>query len=141
MAARIATRALRSSPGSVLRVAGAARGGHGPAPLVSGHIEPPFHRMPPTNRELHEENELIWNDGVAPETCLDFDAPHYTSSGGLMMWAGAFFGLFLWYKLFATVDWNTHRKAAARELPESTRAALGDGLLRSEAMEPLQRPN
>ena len=54
MAARIATRALRSSPGSVLRVAGAARGGHGPAPLVSGHIEPPFHRMPPTNREVSQ---------------------------------------------------------------------------------------
>lgn len=52
MAARIATRALRSSPSSVLRAAGAARAGHGPAPLVSGHIEPPFHRMPPTNREV-----------------------------------------------------------------------------------------
>ena len=42
-----------------------------------------------------------------------------------MMWAGAFFGLFLWYKLFATVDWNTHRKAV-RPAPARFRR-LGGG--------------
>ena len=26
--------------------------------------------------QLPEEVELVWDDGVAPETCIDFDAPH-----------------------------------------------------------------
>lgn len=26
--------------------------------------------------QLPEEIELVWDDGVAPETCIDFDAPH-----------------------------------------------------------------
>ncbi|KAJ1446722.1 hypothetical protein M885DRAFT_577194 [Pelagophyceae sp. CCMP2097] len=24
----------------------------------------------------HEEHDLVWDDGVAAETCIDFDAPH-----------------------------------------------------------------
>ena len=32
----------------------------------------------------------MWNDGVAPETALDFDAPHVSKSKGLAMWLGGF---------------------------------------------------
>lgn len=55
MAARSVARLSRSAR-SVVRMTAVARGGHGPAPLVPGHIEPPFHRLPPPNREVsHRE--------------------------------------------------------------------------------------
>lgn len=40
--------------------------------------------------QLHEENELVWNDGVAPETALDFDAPNVSAARGLVWWLGGF---------------------------------------------------
>ena len=49
-------------------------------------MPPPFLRNQPPKQRLHEENELIWDDGVAPETCIDFDASHIPSSQGLFMW-------------------------------------------------------
>lgn len=54
------------------------RGG-GPAP-------PPFARLPPPDKMLSEESELVWNDGVAPELCIDFDAPNYSRGEGLALW-------------------------------------------------------
>lgn len=37
-----------------------------------------FPALPPPSPpcQLHEQDEVIWNDGVAPEAALDFDAPH-----------------------------------------------------------------
>lgn len=64
-------------------------------------LEPPFHRLPLPNRPLPEEDELIWNDRVAPETALDFDAPHISSNTGLLMWLGGFaffYGVFQFAK-------------------------------------------
>jgi hypothetical protein len=46
-----------------------AGGHHRPPP-------PPFARIAVPSQPLHEEVELVWNDGVAPETLIDFDAPH-----------------------------------------------------------------
>lgn len=57
-------------------------GGHG--------IPAPFARTPVPNRPLHEEHELIWDDGVAAETCLDFDAPFISRTEGLKMFLGGF---------------------------------------------------
>jgi hypothetical protein len=53
-------------------------------------LEPPFQRLPLPNRPLPEEDELIWNDRVAPETALDLDAPHVGRLEGLVMWLGGF---------------------------------------------------
>lgn len=81
-------------------------------------LEPPFHRLPLPNKpvslvprlrlvgrapwcssllpvadyplQLHEQDELIWNDGVAPETALDLDAPHISAAKGLVWWLGGF---------------------------------------------------
>ena len=55
-----------------------------------GAMRPPFVRSPPPEGPLHEEHELIWDDGVAPEVCLDFDAPYIAKSLGLKMWLGGF---------------------------------------------------
>ena len=40
--------------------------------------------------QLHEEHELVWHDGVAPESALDFDAPHVASSEAIKWWLGGF---------------------------------------------------
>jgi hypothetical protein len=44
---------------------------------------------------LSENHDLVWDDGVAPELCIDFDAPFISKYEGLAMWLGgiAFFGL------------------------------------------------
>eukprot|EP00613_Pedinella_sp_CCMP2098_P012117 CAMPEP_0171648306 /NCGR_PEP_ID=MMETSP0990-20121206/36030_1 /TAXON_ID=483369 /ORGANISM="non described non described, Strain CCMP2098" /LENGTH=137 /DNA_ID=CAMNT_0012225809 /DNA_START=22 /DNA_END=435 /DNA_ORIENTATION=+ len=58
--------------------------------MGGGAIRPPFARTPVPTQPLHEEHELIWDDGVAAETCLDFDAVHISSSEGLKWWIGGF---------------------------------------------------
>lgn len=32
--------------------------------------------------QLHEQDELMWNDGVAPETAIDFDLPSWSPMKG-----------------------------------------------------------
>ncbi|CAM9272775.1 unnamed protein product [Phaeothamnion confervicola] len=57
---------------------------------------PPFARIrPPSMPQLHEEHELIWDDGVSPETCIDFDVPWLSISQGLSRFAAglSFFAL------------------------------------------------
>lgn len=62
-----------------------ARNGCSPSFIVSSFCFPFL-----TPLQLHEEDELIWNDGVAPETALDFDAPHVSKTAGLLWWLGGF---------------------------------------------------
>ena len=51
---------------------------------------PPFARnLAPTSR-LPEEHELVWDDGVAPELTIDFDAQHVPKWEGLAWWLGGF---------------------------------------------------
>ena len=56
-----------------------ALGGGGPTPA-------PFTRTPAPTRQLNEDHELIWDDGVAAETCIDFDAPHISQGEGAQWW-------------------------------------------------------
>ena len=93
------SRALRHSASSRLSVASALPqllGSRAPARAMGGGgghdhtLEPPLQRLPLPNRPLPEEDELIWNDRVAPETALDLDAPHVSPLEGLLMWLGGF---------------------------------------------------
>lgn len=43
----------------------------------------------PTEK-LVENIDAVWDDGVAPEMCLDFDCQHVDSTEGLMWWLGGF---------------------------------------------------
>ena len=36
------------------------------------------------SKQIPEEIELVWDDGVAPETCVDFDAPQVPLSTALL---------------------------------------------------------
>jgi hypothetical protein len=53
-----------------------------------GPPHPPFQRTRAPDYRLTEEHELVWDDGVAAETCLDFDAAH--ADNGLLWWFGGF---------------------------------------------------
>ncbi len=102
MISRYATRVSSSlgSSGVAFSRAAPARLLHASAPARGGDhhedhtLEPPFARLPLSTRPLPEEHELIWHDGVAPEACLDLDAPHLSPLQGLLAWLGglAFFG-------------------------------------------------
>lgn len=45
----------------------------------------------------------MWDDGVAPELALDFDAPHISSSEALWTATGAFALFFVLYQVIAVV--------------------------------------
>ena len=45
--------------------------------------------------QLSEHAELIWEDGVAPETAIDFDALHVSTGRAFMWWAGGMSFFFL----------------------------------------------
>lgn len=75
---------------------------------------PPFARLPTPSSRLHEEAELVWNDGVAPETLIDFDAPHvpkYTALKHLAFGLGGFMALMGFVTLY---DPNSLRDASPR---------------------------
>ena len=56
-----------------------------------------------------ENSDAVWDDGVAPELALDFDAPHISSNEGFATWAGALFGFFV---LYQTIDAVTSSSAS-----------------------------
>eukprot|EP01040_Poterioochromonas_malhamensis_P001320 gene1320-1397_t len=60
-----------------------------------GPLLPPFGRLPPPNGQIPLETELVWDDTVAPETAIDFDASHVPTSEVLLHFAMGFgfFGL------------------------------------------------
>ena len=104
--------ALRTGLG--LTAAGTARqvvlrGGGG-----GGGVPPPFARTLAPAGPLHEEHELIWDDGVAAETCLDFDAPHMSSAEGLGWFLGGFLFFYSVFS-FASVTGPESQKLAVSQ--------------------------
>ena len=89
MAARMGRPALRTMRRSAVP---AARPSAAPARRMGGGgggpPHPPFQRTKAPEYRLVEEHELVWDDGVAAETCLDFDAAHVDN--GLLQFMGGF---------------------------------------------------
>lgn len=71
--------------------------------------------------QVHEDHELVWNDGVAPETCLDFEAPHLSAGQGLAWWAGglAFFASFLMFNRASDPESKRSAEPRGTTLPET----------------------
>ena len=90
MAARMGRPAPRTMRRSA--VPAAARPSAAPARRMGGGgggpPHPPFQRTKAPEYRLVEEHELVWDDGVAAETCLDFDAAHVDN--GLLQFMGGF---------------------------------------------------
>jgi hypothetical protein len=55
----------------------------------------------PLHSQLSEQNDVLWDDAVAPELAFDFDSSHISSAeaaGMLMSAFGALFGLLMFVK-------------------------------------------
>mgnify|MGYP003386600770 CR=1 FL=1 len=78
-----------------------ARGGdgHGHGPMM-----PPFGRLAPPTGSIPENVELVWDDSVAPESAIDFDAPHVSTKEAIAMFILGFGVFFGFYKLVASTD-------------------------------------
>lgn len=83
--ARAVARRPAAPPTRQFRSSRPAKGGGGGGPPPPTYLR----TQAPKNR-LHEEHELVWDDGVAAETCIDFDATHVSSGVGLQWWFGGF---------------------------------------------------
>ena len=53
---------------------------------------------------MPEEVELVWDDSVAPETCIDFDAAHISTNEVFGTFAFAFAAIFGLYTIISVVD-------------------------------------
>lgn len=86
---------------------------------MGGAAPPPFARtaMPESVQEMPEEIELVWEDGVAPELTIDFDATHVASSTGLKWWLGGFAFFAALGSAVALTDPAGQKRTVTRELP------------------------
>ena len=94
MSARSLVPLLRRSVVATRSTQSSLRGGASP-PL------PPFARHPVPTQKLVENNDAVFDDGVAPELGLDFDVQHVSSTEGLLSWLGGlslFVGLYQFIK-------------------------------------------
>ena len=82
-----------------------------------GPMMPPFARSGPPSGRLPTEVELVWDDSVAPETCIDFDAPHVSVTEALS-------GIALIATFFATVFYSIKASDPAARNPVATRSAV-----------------
>ena len=58
----------------------------------------------------------MWDDGVAPELALDFDAQHVSSREGFLTWLGAFGGLFGIFQVIKATDPESKNPAVNRKM-------------------------
>lgn len=72
---------------------------------------------------MPEEIELVWEDGVAPELTIDFDATHVSKADGLKWWLGGF----AFFAGLGSLVWMTDpagkKRTVTRELPFNNLAA------------------
>ena len=115
-----AAKALVAKPGGATTTTTAVRrmggAGHAPAP-------PPFQPLPGPTGPVHEEFDLLWHDGVAPEMCIDFDAPEIPRLEGLAWWVSGL-GFFATLGMFIGLVWDP----AARKRTVTRKLELGDAL-------------
>mmetsp|Transcript_7074 Transcript_7074/g.10133 ORF Transcript_7074/g.10133 Transcript_7074/m.10133 type:complete len:124 (+) Transcript_7074:91-462(+) len=74
----------------------------------------PFARIPAPTQKLSEQNDCVFDDGVAPELALDFDCQHVSSNEGLASWLGGLSFFVLLYKFVETTDPRSQNPAVNR---------------------------
>ena len=94
----------------------------------------PFARLRPPTGRIPEEIELVWDDSVAPETCIDIDAPHVSTQeviGAVLAAFTFFFGLYTVVSLSDPVGSNPvatrHHVIPPNTLNLSLALAVGEG--------------
>ena len=99
--ARLGFRAMPLRRAAAFHASAVARAGDG------GFVKsppPPMVRYQPPNYRLEEQHDLVWDDGVAAETILDFDSPNISTAEAVGMWLGAFGCLYLVYLAIKLYD-------------------------------------
>merc|ERR1719276_640549 len=89
---------------------------------------PSFMQQPTATRPLHEQQDIIWDDGVAPEVTLDFDAPHIPRWMTGVMWfggLGAFVIAYQYIKLVRKPEVNCKLAVPKKYDEEIIRSSLG----------------
>jgi hypothetical protein len=66
--------------------------------------------------QLVEQNDVVFDDGVAPELALDFDSQHISSTEALLTWAAALTGLVLFWNFVAWTDPESKNPAVGRKM-------------------------
>ena len=74
--------------------------------------QPPFMSRSVPDGPIHEQGDLLWDDGTAPELTIDFDAQHISVGKGLAMWAAGMGFFFALYQLVIWSDPESKRYAA-----------------------------
>lgn len=62
-----------------------------------------------------ENNDCLFDDGVAPELALDFDSQHISSGEALATWAGALTGLGAFWYFLSTTNIEASNPAVSRK--------------------------
>jgi len=78
---------------------------------------------------LAENNDAIWDDGVAPELALDFDMPHMSSREALGTWMfgfGVFFAFYQFLKLVRDPNVDNPALSHSTMLVEQDYGNVGD---------------
>jgi len=55
------------------------------------------------SKQLVENNDAVWDDGVAPELALDFDCQHVSKTEGVLSWLG---GLGFFVGIYQIIKWT-----------------------------------
>ena len=97
---------------------------------------PPFARLRPPSSLVPEEVELIWDDSVAPETCIDLDAPHVSTREVLSSFSAAFLFFLGLYSLISLGDPVASNPVAPRSavIPAATMDII-KGIIQDESEE------
>ena len=90
-------------------------------------VPPPFVQRAAPSRSLPAGNELIWDDGVAPETCIDFDVPNFSTGRAIRWWLGGFSLFAILALIIKGYNPQGMKKTADRVLPyDNAKKALGN---------------
>jgi len=76
--------------------------------------------------QLPEEVELVWDDGVAPEAAIDFDAPHISGKEVLLSFLAGLSGIAGVYGLVYLSDPESKSPAVPRSAVLSKQGILVD---------------
>jgi len=63
-----------------------------------------------------ENHDAVWDDGVAPEITIDFDASHIPSKKGLLMWLGGLTFFTTVYNVIGLTDPASKNPAVNRKM-------------------------
>lgn len=66
--------------------------------------------------QIVENNDAVWDDGVAPELALDYDCQHVSSTEGILSWLGGLSLFVGFYQFIKFTDPQSKNPAVNRKM-------------------------